>query len=207
MVLRASCGKRSTDSAYGATQSAEIFVVCLEYLAPTKLDPKLLDPKYIFEELDLNPAKKANVLQQKKLDVRHRDGYETGVTLLYKEITAKDFVLHEDPLDVLSQYNKITFGATDEDKVAKEHEKTTEEILECCKDLRVLGKREFRNLLRWKDAVLETLRPKRKKEEGEAESGEEEEEEEKDAEGKLEDELDALSKAAQVPEMDCACPK
>lgn len=81
-------------------ESAEIFVVCLGYLAPKKIDPKLLDPKYVFEELDLNPAKKANVMQKQKVNQRHRDGYEVGRTVLYKEITAADFVRTEDALDV-----------------------------------------------------------------------------------------------------------
>ncbi len=81
-------------------ESAEIFVVCLGYLAPKKIDPKLLDPKYVFEELDLNPAKKANIMQKQKANQRHRDGYEVGVTVLYKEMTASEFVKHEDPLQV-----------------------------------------------------------------------------------------------------------
>jgi AdoMet-dependent rRNA methyltransferase SPB1 len=81
-------------------ESAEIFVVCLGYLAPKKIDPKLLDPKYVFEELDLNPAKRANVMQKQKANQRHRDGYEVGVTVLYKEMSACDFVKHEDPLQV-----------------------------------------------------------------------------------------------------------
>ena len=29
--------------------SAEVFVVCLGYRAPSSIDPKLLDPKYVFE--------------------------------------------------------------------------------------------------------------------------------------------------------------
>ncbi len=84
-------------------ESAEIFVVCLGYLAPKKIDPKLLDPKYVFEELDLNPAKKANVMQKQKPNQRHRDGYEVGVTVLYKEIIASEFVRHEDPLQVAAR--------------------------------------------------------------------------------------------------------
>jgi AdoMet-dependent rRNA methyltransferase SPB1 len=32
--------------------SAEIFVVCQEFLAPKKLDPKFLDPKFAFKEVD-----------------------------------------------------------------------------------------------------------------------------------------------------------
>ncbi|EKX36887.1 hypothetical protein GUITHDRAFT_58549, partial [Guillardia theta CCMP2712] len=137
-------------------ESAEIFVVCLGYLAPKKIDPKLLDPKNVFEDVNDGPAKKANVLQQKKLNVRHRDGYEEGITMLYKEISAEEFVLHEDALQVLTDYNKIVFREGHEvDEQLLEHEKTNEEVKECCKDLRVLGKGDFRKLLRWRDSMKE----------------------------------------------------
>jgi AdoMet-dependent rRNA methyltransferase SPB1 len=32
-------------------QSAEIFVLCLKYRAPHSIDPKLLDPAYVFQEV------------------------------------------------------------------------------------------------------------------------------------------------------------
>lgn len=32
--------------------SAEIFVVCKDYRAPARIDPKMLDPKYVFAEIE-----------------------------------------------------------------------------------------------------------------------------------------------------------
>jgi AdoMet-dependent rRNA methyltransferase SPB1 len=34
------------------TQSAEIFLVCQNYIAPSKIDPKMLDPKHVFEAVE-----------------------------------------------------------------------------------------------------------------------------------------------------------
>ena len=161
-------------------ESAEIFVVCLGYLAPKKIDPKLLDPKHVFAEIDTGPAKKANVLQ-KEHSKKHRDGYEAGVTVLYKEISATDFVRSEDAVQVLSDHNKIVFVADrEEDQALLEHEKTDAEIKNCFMDLRVLGKGDFRRLLRWRDAVKAVVcAPEEEEEEAEEEAESEMDEDEK----------------------------
>ena len=42
------------------------------------------------------------------------------------------------------------------------HKDTTEELQECCADLKVLGKREFKQLIKWRVGVVKALAAKEK---------------------------------------------
>lgn len=65
-------------------QSAEIFLVAENYKAPSKLDPRLLDPKHVFEAVDgqtdgTASALSVSVLSKKwdsQLKARRRNGYD-----------------------------------------------------------------------------------------------------------------------------------
>lgn len=58
--------------------SAEIFVVCRGFKAPKRIDPRLLDPRSVFEELaDKAPNNEAKVYNP-EVKKRKREGYEEG---------------------------------------------------------------------------------------------------------------------------------
>lgn len=58
--------------------SAEIFVVCRGFKAPKRIDPRLLDPRSVFEDLaDPTPNNEAKVYNP-EVKKRKREGYEEG---------------------------------------------------------------------------------------------------------------------------------
>ncbi|KAL7753882.1 AdoMet-dependent rRNA methyltransferase spb1 [Sorochytrium milnesiophthora] len=136
--------------------SAEIFVVCRHYLAPKKVDPKFLDPRYVFKELEETVQTSMTSVFQPEKHRRHREGYNDGETILHHTVSAYDFVHTADPVGALASNNVITFSS-DNDRSIQQHDSTTTEIRACCEDLKVLGKKEFRLLLRWRTAVREYL--------------------------------------------------
>jgi AdoMet-dependent rRNA methyltransferase SPB1 len=143
--------------------SAEIFVVCRGFKAPQKLDPKFLDPRSVFEELpDPTPNAEAKVFHPEKRK-RQREGYDDGDYTFYKEQTAISFIESEDPIQLLSVTSRIT-SMDAESRKLRFKEATTKEIIACCEDLKVLGKKEFRNLLRWRLAMREELGLSKKEE-------------------------------------------
>lgn len=138
--------------------SAEIFVVCRGFKAPKRLDPRLLDPKEVFEELPSGPQNmEAKVYNPEKKE-RKRGGYEEGDYLLYHEAPIMDFVKTEDPITMLGTINKFTIDENDKEwKIVSKLKQTTNELYECVKDLKVLGKKDFKMLLRWRKAAAEIL--------------------------------------------------
>ncbi|WVW83095.1 AdoMet-dependent rRNA methyltransferase SPB1 [Kwoniella bestiolae CBS 10118] len=167
--------------------SAEIFVVCRDFIAPKHIDPKFLDPKHVFKDLaplptsitDLpntteeasvaatqaststaaaaaarlaaNSHAHSNVFAPEKKR-RHREGYADGDYTLYHTATATDFIKGVDPVLLLGGMNKITFDS-DEEKQWLKSRHTTPDVIANCNDLKVLGKGDFKALMKWRLAI------------------------------------------------------
>ncbi|NXX58956.1 SPB1 protein, partial [Scopus umbretta] len=159
-------------------ESAEIFVVCQGYQAPDKIDSKFFDPKYAFKEVEVQTKSVTELVSKKKPKA---EGYADGDTTLYHRFTLMDFLKAPNPVDFLSKANEITLG----DGELENHSSTTEELRQCCKDIRVLGRKELRALLNWRTKLRRFLAKKLKEQakeldinlsSGEEEEGKEEEE-------------------------------
>lgn len=176
--------------------SAEIFVVCQGFKAPKRIDPRFLDPRSVFAELsDPTPNNEAKVFNP-EIKKRKRDGYEEGNYTQFKEVPASEFIQTTDPIAILGSLNRLSFEQPPNGDVAlaalDKLPETTQEIRDCCADLRVLGRKEFRNLLRWRLKVREKFGFATKKTTKEAAGEEVAEVEPMDEELKIQEELQAL---------------
>merc|ERR1712048_56118 len=135
----------STKPQASRNESAEIFVVCQGFLAPDKLDEKFLDPKHVFKEVQQESKVRLNIMHPEK-QTRHREGYADDNITCHTTVKAIDFINTKDAIELLSTTNKITV----EDEKVKQHPDTTEELLNCCEDIKVLGKREIKLLFNWR---------------------------------------------------------
>lgn len=157
--------------------SAEIFVVCRGFKAPKRIDPKFLDPRSVFAELsDPTPNNEAKVFNPEKKK-RKRDGYVEGEYIQFKEVPASEFIQTTDPIAMLGSLNRLSFEHEPNGDIAlaalDRLPETTPEIKQCCRDLKVLGRKEFRMLLRWRLKVREIFGFASKKKSGAEDKAEE----------------------------------
>ncbi|GAB7331344.1 hypothetical protein MBLNU13_g02780t1 [Cladosporium sp. NU13] len=134
--------------------SAETFYVCRGYKAPKNLDPRFLDANYAFAEVkEKAPNMEAKVFNPEKKK-RKRDGYEEGDWTQFHEVSVTEFIESEDPIQLLGSLNRLHFreenNKDDVLKIVDSLPETTEEVKLCTQDLKVLGRKEFKMLLRWR---------------------------------------------------------
>lgn len=171
------------DRWFARNVSAEIFVVCRGFLAQKAIDPKFLDPKHVFKDLDTTDATgkgimtsnaQANVFQPEKKR-RHRDGYADNDYTLFKQIGVAEFIHASDPIAVLGAVNRMTFTTEEEKSYVRKTfigilslsapwtvrwvslPLTSSDVKANLDDLKVLGKGDFKTLLRWRTTLREEV--------------------------------------------------
>ncbi|KAJ3080078.1 AdoMet-dependent rRNA methyltransferase spb1 [Rhizoclosmatium hyalinum] len=165
--------------------SAEIFVVCRGYKAPKKIDPRLLDPKFVFKEIDDNAGEEEdpkkikerqsailNDLFHPEKRKRHRDGYADGATMLFTSTPVSEFIRSSEYITILAKNNRLEFNNPNNDpqieedhKIIKNSVHTTKEVIADIADLRNLGKKDFKDLIRWRETIRISMGLDRSKEE------------------------------------------
>ena len=156
-------------------QSAEIFLVCLDYLEPTKIDPRILDPKHVFEQIsaddDPNASGPVNIFHKNYgVQKRQRQGYDfEKMDAAHRRIqTITEFVNSDDPIKMLSDLTGFRFDASCD--LYLKAKATTDEIKLCLSDLKVLGKSDFKSLLVWR-LEMQELRDRAAAKDGADEDG------------------------------------
>ncbi|KAF2883968.1 hypothetical protein ILUMI_22196 [Ignelater luminosus] len=142
-------------------ESAEIFVVCQNYIAPDKIDSRFFDPKHVFQELEIEPKNQLNVFHPEKKKKNRAEGYPANDYTLHHKISVREFINHDNGLELLQNASEIIFDDTE----ISNHSKTTNEIKECCKDIKVLGRKDLKNLLSWWKTLHEEFKEIKIKEE------------------------------------------
>ncbi len=126
--------------------SAEIFVVCLGYLAPKKIDPKLFDPQILFKPTQMIEDREADKISEHSKKP-NRGGYDTDKQIIFTKKPISEFLDAKLPARFLGTANELYF---DEDtEIFRTHPSTKSEIFELIKDLKVLGVHDFSILMRW----------------------------------------------------------
>ncbi|XP_071550565.1 pre-rRNA 2'-O-ribose RNA methyltransferase FTSJ3-like [Panulirus ornatus] len=91
-------------------ESAEIYVVCQGYICPDKVDPEFFSAKHVFQELDLEPNTKLNILRPEKTRSK-AEGYVEGATTLFNQVPISRFFQAANFVEVLQEASEVILMA------------------------------------------------------------------------------------------------
>ena len=101
------------------------------------------------------------LIKQKIKQKRFREGYEEGLSTMHKPTSAAAFVLSTTPVEMLGQFSQFAVSGPVAESYpgaelapgfatfVEKHPATSSEGKALCQDLQVLGRSEFKQLLKW----------------------------------------------------------
>lgn len=111
------------------------------------------------------------VMKDMKKQKRNREGYRDGETTFFKKKSVLEFCHTLRPVAMMVDASQFSFepklmmeiGVTEEDakqiaRLLEKLEETSSEFLSCCEDLKVLARREFKLLLKWRMVARNVLK-------------------------------------------------
>ncbi|KAL4472221.1 hypothetical protein ABPG72_013854 [Tetrahymena utriculariae] len=149
--------------------SAEIFIVCTDFIDPDFIDDKLFDAKYIFKDTEddyytQQVEHEVNSIDKIMAKRRKRVGYGDNVKqTVFQPITFQEFVNIDNPFAVFLTHNAISFPKDQQEKYIPmtDPPKDWETI---CEDILVIGKREIAQLIKWRNKILHIQRKSKEQE-------------------------------------------
>ena len=117
-----------------------------------------VDPEHVFREV-ADPGEKTVDIFHKKYGVanrRHRTGYDESLgPTLSSTKTVTQFIEGSDPVRMLTDTNVLIFSEQESCQKYLNHPKTTEELKICLQDLKLLGKTDFKKIMKWRTTIRE----------------------------------------------------
>lgn len=135
--------------------SAEIFVVCQQYLAPDVIDPKFFEPNFVFKDSEadvLDAMKNREVNSLKKVfETKKRNLIPENAPLtMYKKISLVDFMEIPNPYTAFVEYNAIDVSNKEAVEKFAAIYPVPADFEENCKDIKLLNKKQVGSLVKWK---------------------------------------------------------
>jgi len=168
------------------SESAEMFVVCEGYKCPDKIDKKFFDPRSVFEDVE-SDQKKVRLADFQVKKKKKAVGYDDNKGLLYRTRKVSDYLQSETPLQILSESNVLEF----DNEEMKSDSLVNSDIIEMVKDLKGLGRRDIKKLLRWHEKYQVRLQREEKTKQKEDKTSDDDNEE-KDSDAEIDRQLEEI---------------
>jgi AdoMet-dependent rRNA methyltransferase SPB1 len=138
------------------TSSAEIFVVCEKYTAPTSIDPKLLDSRYVFMESEdiiakHNISSLKQILPGKRVLIDQTKGLGQ-----FRKASLAEFIECTNPYQFLADHNQIDANNEESQKYLEIHP-PSDSVKDYFNDIKLLGLTEMKYLIKYRTKVLSLI--------------------------------------------------